>query len=562
MSMPFPIASDEDFKRLVENPLFHQLLDALSIGVSLTDPTGTVRYFSQSCYHIYGLDPSESVVGKKIDAIFQTGRAGVLNSLQTRRINTVNSISYNGVEGLCRRCPILDDKGNLVCCLSEVIVTTHDNERIEELLHNLQQLKRKVGYFIAQETTGGGLRTFDDLVGDTSVMQALKAMGKRFARSREPVLILGESGTGKELFAQAIHKASPRANGSFISVNCAALPRELAESELFGYVEGAFTGARKGGQKGKFELADKGTIFLDEIGELPLYLQAKLLRVLESNEIQKIGMSGSKYSDFRLIAATNRNLPELVDKRQFREDLYHRLNILELNLPPLRKHRGDIPSLITQLIEGICGPQKALEIRISQDVLDLFMRYGWPGNVRELKNVLAYAYCCMDDDAVELTPRYLPERLFMGSRSEDVPAAEEPGAFLFHGQCQREAEKKGPLAIPALVAGGAATKSKAAKLLGFSRNTLYLKMKALGMGLQKEIDVKRPRDPSLSAYPVHETVRICLYKNAVETMSEWPEAWEIGHDQSEEANASSLSALGLPYMAVQPPSMWMTCPVI
>ena len=321
MSMPFPIASDEDFKRLVENPLFHQLLDALSIGVSLTDPTGTVRYFSQSCYHIYGLDPSESVVGKKIDAIFQTGRAGVLNSLQTRRINTVNSISYNGVEGLCRRCPILDDKGNLVCCLSEVIVTTHDNERIEELLHNLQQLKRKVGYFIAQETTGGGLRTFDDLVGDTSVMQALKAMGKRFARSREPVLILGESGTGKELFAQAIHKASPRANGSFISVNCAALPRELAESELFGYVEGAFTGARKGGQKGKFELADKGTIFLDEIGELPLYLQAKLLRVLESNEIQKIGMSGSKYSDFRLIAATNRNLPELVDKRQFREDL-------------------------------------------------------------------------------------------------------------------------------------------------------------------------------------------------------------------------------------------------
>ena len=177
MAMPFSSASDEDFKRLIENPLFHQLLDALSIGVSLTDPTGTVRYFSQSCYHIYGLDPSESVVGKKIDAIFQTGRAGVLNSLQTRQINTVNSISYNGVEGLCRRSPILDDRGNLICCLSEVIVTTHDNERIEELLHNLQQLKRKVGYFIAQEAAGGGLRTFDDLVGDTSVMQELKAMG-------------------------------------------------------------------------------------------------------------------------------------------------------------------------------------------------------------------------------------------------------------------------------------------------------------------------------------------------------------------------------------------------
>ena len=256
----------------------------------------------------------------------------------------------------------------------------------------------------------------------------------------------------------------------------------MAESELFGYVEGAFTGARKGGQKGKFELADKGTIFLDEIGELPLYLQAKLLRVLESNEIQKIGMSGSKYSDFRLIAATNRNLPELVDKRQFREDLYHRLNILELSLPPLRKHRGDIPSLITQLIEGICGPQKALEMRVSQDVLDLFMRYGWPGNVRELKNVLAYAYCCMDDDAVELTPRYLPERLFMGSRSEDVPSAVEPGAFSFQAM-QREAEKR---AIESALSLAGGNKSKAAKLLGFSRNTLYLKMKALGMGLKRK----------------------------------------------------------------------------
>ena len=328
MSMPFPIASYEDFKRLVENPLFHQLLDALSIGVSLTDPTGTVRYFSQSCYHIYGLDPSESVVGKKIDAIFQTGRAGVLNSLQTRRINTVNSISYNGVEGLCRRCPILDDKGNLVCCLSEVIVTTYDNERIEELLHNLQQLKRKVGYFIAQETTGGGLRTFDDLVGDTSVMQALKAMGKRFARSREPVLILGESGTGKELFAQAIHKASPRANGSFISVNCAALPRELAESELFGYVEGAFTGATRGGKPGLFEIAHNGTIFLDEISEIPLGLQGRLLRVLQEREIMRLGDSQVTPINIRVIAATNKNLESLVRAGKFRSDLYYRLYVL------------------------------------------------------------------------------------------------------------------------------------------------------------------------------------------------------------------------------------------
>lgn len=314
-------------------------------------------------------------------------------------------------------------------------------------------------------------------------MQALKAMGKRFARSREPVLILGESGTGKGIVRAGHPQGEPsRERILHFSKLCGPCRVNWLNRNCSAMWRGAFTGARKGGQKGKFELADKGTIFLDEIGELPLYLQAKLLRVLESNEIQKIGMSGSKYSDFRLIAATNRNLPELVDKRQFREDLYHRLNILELNLPPLRKHRGDIPSLITQLIEGICGPQKALEMRVSQDVLDLFMRYGWPGNVREHKNVLAYAYCCMDDDAVELTPRYLPERLFMGSRSEDVPAAVEPGAFSFQAM-QREAEKR---AIESALALAGGNKSKAAKLLGFSRNTLYLKMKALGMGLKRK----------------------------------------------------------------------------
>ena len=387
MSMPFPIASDEDFKRLVENPLFHQLLDALSIGVSLTDPTGTVRYFSQSCYHIYGLDPSESVVGKKIDAIFQTGRAGVLNSLQTRRINTVNSISYNGVEGLCRRCPILDDKGNLVCCLSEVIVTTHDNERIEELLHNLQQLKRKVGYFIAQETTGGGLRTFDDLVGDTSVMQALKAMGKRFARSREPVLILGESGTGKELFAQAIHKASPRANGSFISVNCAALPRELAESELFGYVEGAFTGATRGGKPGLFEIAHNGTIFLDEISEIPLGLQGRLLRVLQEREIMRLGDSQVTPINIRVIAATNKNLESLVRAGKFRSDLYYRLYVLQLNLPPLRERQEDIPLLTQSFLRNFQAREgDGCPLELSDGDCRLLQSCPWRGNIRELQN--------------------------------------------------------------------------------------------------------------------------------------------------------------------------------
>jgi len=475
MSMPFPIASDEDFKRLVENPLFHQLLDALSIGVSLTDPTGTVRYFSQSCYHIYGLDPSESVVGKKIDAIFQTGRAGVLNSLQTRQINTVNSISYNGIEGLCRRCPILDDKGNLVCCLSEVIVTTHDNERIEELLHNLQQLKRKVGYFIAQETTGGGLRTFDDLVGDTSVMQALKAMGKRFARSREPVLILGESGTGKELFAQAIHKASPRANGSFISVNCAALPRELAESELFGYVEGAFTGARKGGQKGKFELADKGTIFLDEIGELPLYLQAKLLRVLESRYVTRVGDHRPIPVDVRVIAATQTDLMKKVREGTFRKDLWFRLAVLTIVIPPLRDRKADIPALVRHFLRTKAAQFEMEVPDVPAPELERLYSHDWPGNVRELEFVIERSLLLSRSKAVGT-----PLKFEFAPEVEGGAASPEDGwpslAELEQRYIRRVLEKTGNK----LMGPGSAT-----ELLGVHYTTLRAHMLKMGLPLPR-----------------------------------------------------------------------------
>ena len=491
---------DECLVQLLENPLFHRMLDAMNTGISITDPSGTIRFFSTSCYAIHGLNPQDSVVGKKIDEVFHTGKDGVLKALRTGEINTGPSVARNGVESLCRRYPILD-KGKVLFCVTEVLATTHQNDQLDELLRGLQQLKSKSGYVIGKESAhGGALCTFESLVGNTKIMQELKNIGRRFARSQEPVLILGESGTGKELFAQAIHKASSRADGTFVSVNCAALPRELAESELFGYVEGAFTGAKKGGKKGKFELADNGTIFLDEIAELPLHLQAKFLRVLENNEIQKIGMGQSQYSNFRLIAATNRNLPDLIQHGQFREDLYHRLNILELRLPPLRQRKGDIPALLSQLIEGICGPQKALEIRLSPEVLKLFMHYAWPGNVRELKNVLAYAYCCMEDNEVELGVQHLPERLLASSYfmptaiKPPVRPREEAGQFpvnldelppkSFSFRRLQEGTEK--YAIESALAAAGGNKSRAARTLGISRNTLYLKMKALGMPLHPE----------------------------------------------------------------------------
>jgi transcriptional regulator with PAS, ATPase and Fis domain len=477
MAPPHAIVTEKDFQQLMENPLFQQMFDSLSIGVSITDPSGTIRFFSKPCYEIHGLDPADVVVGRKIDTLFQTASAGILDSLHTKKLNTVNSVLFNGVEGICRRSPIIDKNGNLVCCLTEALTTTHDKKRIDELLQGISQLKRKAGYIISPAATNAnGLHSFEDVAGESAAITQLKSIGRRFARSREPVLITGETGTGKELFAQAIHKASPRAAGSFVSVNCAALPRELAESELFGYVEGAFTGAKKGGRKGKFELADKGTIFLDEIGELPHHLQAKLLRVLECNEIQKIGSNDNNYSDFRLVAATNRDLPEMVRRRQFREDLYHRLNILEMRLPSLREHREDIPHLCVQFLESICGPQKALEVRLSPDVYALFMRYMWPGNIRELKNALAYAYCCMDDDDLIMSPHNLPQRILgVGQPPSQLLPIPDPQQF----QATQRAVNKHAIELALSATGN--NKSRAAKLLGISRNTLYLRMKALGI---------------------------------------------------------------------------------
>ncbi len=231
----------------------------------------------------------------------------------------------------------------------------------------------------------------------------MQKRGRRFARSNEPILLYRGQRQPARNHRQALHSSSERAGKPFVTVNCAALPHDLMESELFGYGTGAFTGAKSGGMKGKFELADKGTIFLDEIGETSMPMQAKLLRVLESGEIQKIAHSGRLHSDFRLIAATNKNLAQLVEEGTFREDLYHRLNILELDIPPLRERISDIPLLTRHFIGQIMGHKRAREIHISNELYRVFGIYPWRGNVRELKNVLTSALYTLEGDGDILT---------------------------------------------------------------------------------------------------------------------------------------------------------------
>lgn len=250
--------------------------------------------------------------------------------------------------------------------------------------------------------------TFDDILTTDPRMKRIIKDAKKFARTRGCVLIEGESGTGKELFAHAIHNYSNRKDGPFVAVNCASIPRDLVESELFGYERGAFTGAVKEGKPGKFELANGGTIFLDEIGEVPLDLQAKLLRVLDSYTITRIGGKYEKKLDVRVVCATNRNLFEEVKRKNFREDLYYRLNVFKVSIPPLRKRKGDIKLYINHFVNRL-NKTNFSNKRVAPSFIAYAEKYDWRGNVRELENVVERAYYLCDEDVI--TEKYLPDEI-------------------------------------------------------------------------------------------------------------------------------------------------------
>lgn len=245
--------------------------------------------------------------------------------------------------------------------------------------------------------------SFDDLIGESQQIKAIKNKAKKIANSQSTILILGESGTGKEILARAIHESSTRKSRPFIAINCSAIPDTLLESELFGYEEGAFTGSKRGGKLGKFQLAEGGTIFLDEIGEMPIHLQPKLLRVLQEKTIEKVGGQKSLLIDVRIIAATNANLEEKVESGQFREDLFYRLNVIPISIPPLRERQGDTKILITHFLNLYnLKLQKSIK-GFSSEVENILLNHYWKGNVRELQNVIEYAvnmenslYICMD----------------------------------------------------------------------------------------------------------------------------------------------------------------------
>ena len=367
----------------------------------------------------------------------------------------------HGEKMIATRIPIRKN-GMVIGAYGRVLVR---NTRELHMLHDkLSSIEMELNmYKRTFEKINTAKYTVDDIIGDCSIMQDLKDSVRKVAKTNSNVLIMGESGTGKELFAHSIHAGSMRRKAPFVCVNCGSIPEQLIESELFGYEEGAFTGARKGGKIGLFPAAHGGTIFLDEIGELPLPMQVRLLRVLQDREIQRVGSNVREKVNVRVVAATNRNLYQMVKKGEFRSDLYYRLNVVTLHLPLLRERKEDLPLLIQMILSKISKKESLGAIEISREAMDHLLRYDWPGNVRELENVLERAINFMDAGE-KIKAKNLPERITGSMVSRTVMPLKE---------LMENTEKD---AIKDALLRCRNCKAKAANELGISRTTLYEKM--------------------------------------------------------------------------------------
>ncbi|MGN1164033.1 MAG: sigma 54-interacting transcriptional regulator, partial [Candidatus Ornithospirochaeta sp.] len=306
--------------------------------------------------------------------------------------------------------------------------------------------------------------SFSDIVAEDVVMRQLIAKALRYAQVEGNVLLTGETGTGKELFVQSMHNASPRRDKPFVAVNCAAFSEQLLESELFGYTDGAFTGAAKGGKTGLFELAQGGTIFLDEIGEMPIRFQAKLLRVIQEKEIRKVGGDEFIPVDVRIMSATNQNIPDLIEKGLFRRDLYYRINLLALHIPPLRDRKDDIPLIFRRFVEKKSRSLNIVPPLVSEDALESLKKYSWPGNIRELRNVAERAVIFSSSKSITLST-IMEIDMDMGGIEEKTEKEKKDSP----GELYRKYVESGM------------TLADFASSVGVSRTTLWRKFKSLGI---------------------------------------------------------------------------------
>lgn len=448
-----------------ELELLRLVLDSIHNGVLVTDPEGRVILLNTPYARFLGVKAEEQL-GKHCTEVVENSRMHIVAQTGVPEINHRHEIK--GQTMVVQRIPIWKN-GKVMAVFGQVMFK--DVRDVGKLAKRLSLLESKVKLYEDQILSLRSSRyTLDSIAGESKVIKALKQEALKAAANNLPVLITGESGTGKELFAHAIHHASPRRLHPFVRINCSAIPRDLFESELFGYERGAFTGARSGGKPGKLELAHHGSVFLDEIGDLPLEMQPKLLRVLEEKELERVGGTSVVPIDFRLIAASNQDLEGMVSDGKFRKDLFYRLNVIRLHIPPLRERREDILPLARHILGRMAEESSRTEPDIDPRAEAALLDYGWPGNVRELTNVLERALAAVESDTIGLDdlPFHVRGRHPRGKRSLGPPLAQ------LRAQAEREAILKA-------LEASAGNKARAASILGIHRTLLYKKMRKHGI---------------------------------------------------------------------------------
>ncbi|HQF85114.1 MAG TPA: sigma 54-interacting transcriptional regulator [Smithellaceae bacterium] len=456
--------------------LYSLILDCIHNGVIVTDADGYVIYINKPYGRFLGVDHQEQI-GKHCTEVVENSRMQIVARTGVPEINQSHLI--NGQNMVVQRIPIKKD-GKVVAVYGQVMFK--NTKDLTKLARKLSALESKVKEYEKELFTLRARRyTFDSIIGTSDKLISLKLEAMKAAANSFPVLITGESGTGKELFAQAIHNASSRADGPFVRFNCSAIPKELIESELFGYEKGAFTDASASGKEGKFEQADGGTIFLDEIGDMAFEMQPKLLRVLEEKEFSRLGGKSVIRSDFRLITATNQDLQVMVQKKKFRLDLFYRLNVIPLHIPPLRERPEDIIPLASYMLKKLAEMTRIGSVSLSPEAERLFMNNGWPGNARELRNVLARTISSLEGDTIYL--KDLPCELFSKSRATEGHYKEEMirvSAKTSLRDIQRESERE---LILRTLQNTSYNKTKASAILGIHRTLLYKKMEKYNIPL-------------------------------------------------------------------------------
>lgn len=447
-----------------ETFILDAILRAEDDAITVIDCDKQVLYWNEAAVNMYQI-PQAEIIGKTITDYFNESDIMVLKVLRTKkRVNNLYHRPRKDKHVVINAMPIFNARDELIGAVS----IERDITSIVRLNDDLEMTSKELNELRLQVTQVNEQTPFSKIKGKSKKLLETIQIAKKAAKTDVTTLILGESGTGKEEFTRAIHEASDRADKPFIPVNCGAIPPALFESELFGYEAGTFTGSTKEGKAGKIEMANGGTLFLDEIGELPLEMQVKLLRVLQENRVYRIGDSIGKEVNVRIIAATNQNLMEMMTEKKFRQDLYYRLNVIQLTIPPLKERADDIPLLTELFLQQFATKYQVPVPELAQSAMDVLIAYSWPGNVRELKNMIERLIILCEKTIIEKVDiiNYFPNII------EQQANHKHEATTL---SSEKEAIEK--LLIEEALRKTNGNKSDAAKQLGISRMTLYNKIK-------------------------------------------------------------------------------------